>query len=110
MTIACQSVFPFPLGFLNLASSLGRSSAVCGRLESGYALTVTPSRAALARSPPAAPQTGVDGSATATGRGGKPHRPGTRHTPPLLDTVDSTPLDEVHEGGGVQSAVPISGT
>ena len=33
----------------------------------------------------------------ATGRGGKPHRPGTR--PPLLDTVDSTPLDEVREGG-----------
>jgi hypothetical protein len=34
----------------------------------------------------------------ATGRGGKPHRPGTR-PPLLLVSADSTPLDEVREGG-----------
>jgi hypothetical protein len=55
--------------------------------ESGYALTRRSRWRALRR----------HSWEAATGRGGKPHRPGTR--PPLLDTVDSTPLDEVREGG-----------
>jgi hypothetical protein len=46
---------------------------------------------------------------TATGRGGKPHRPGTR-PPLLLVSVDSTPLSMKSVRGAFQSVVPVSGT